>query len=89
MQEGENAWEYLFVGSSHDEREEKVLHYIMHRIKSGAHLADVVEEEYVRRNASQKKIDEVISNPELVHAARQHMESALKSGEPRQQKPSR
>ena len=44
----------------------------------------VVEEEYVRRNVSADGVDDVICNPELVHAAREHMESALGFEEPRQ-----
>jgi hypothetical protein len=73
----QGSWRYLFVGSHHDEREEKLLGYVVHRMKAGAHLADVVEEEYVRRNASKEEVDELIRDPELVHAAREHMESAL------------
>lgn len=74
-------WEYLLVGPPHGEREEKVLQYVVHRIKAGAHLADVVEEEYVRRNASRGEVDEIICNPELVHAAREGMELAFGSEE--------
>jgi hypothetical protein len=37
-----------------------------------------VEEEYVRRNASEEEVNEVICDPELVRAAREHMESALR-----------
>lgn len=77
MREEANTWERLLVGSSHDEREEKILQYIVHRLKSDARLKDVVQEEYVRRNVSQEELDEVIGNPELVRAARQHMESTL------------
>ncbi len=80
-QREQSFWEYLFVGSPHGEREEKVLQYVVHRIKAGAHLRDVVEEEYVRRNASREEVDEVICNPELVHAARASMESTFNSEE--------
>lgn len=74
-------WEYLFVGSPHGEPEEKVLGYIIHRIKAGAHLKDVVEEDYVRRNASKEEVDEMIMDPVLMHAARERMELAFGSGE--------
>ena len=37
----------------------------------------------MRRNASREEVDEVICDPELVHAAREHIESALEFEEPR------
>jgi hypothetical protein len=39
-QEKRSFWEDLFVGSSHDERKEKVLFYVVHRMKAGAHLTE-------------------------------------------------
>jgi hypothetical protein len=76
-QEKRGLWEHLFVGSPYDARKEKVLLYVVHRVKAGAHLGDAVEEEYVRRNASKDEVNELICDPELVRAARVHMESAL------------
>ena len=72
----------VFFGSnpSRAEREEKVLRYIIHRINEDVPLHDVLQEPYVQRNCSQVEIDEIESNPELVHAARQHMEQAFRSG---------
>ena len=52
---------------SRAEREEKVLRYIIHPINEGAHLHD--------------EIDEILRNPELVHAFREHPEQVLESGE--------
>ena len=40
-------------------------------------LRDVVEEEYVRRNTTNEGVGEIISDPELVHAARASMESTF------------
>ena len=72
----------VFFGSnpSRAEREEKVLRYIIHRINEDVPLHDVLQEPYVQRNCSQVEIDEIESNPELVHAARQHIEQAFRSG---------
>ena len=72
----------FFFGSnpSRAEREEKVLRYIIHRINEDVPLHDVLQEPYVQRNCSQAEIDEIESNPELVHAAREHMEQAFRSG---------
>jgi hypothetical protein len=72
----------FFFGSnpSRAEREEKVLRYIIHRINEDANLHEVLREPYVQRNCSQAEIAEIESNPELVHAAREHMEQAFRSG---------
>ncbi len=88
-QERRTFWEYLFVGSSHDGPEEKVLDYVVHRVKAGAHLRDVVDEDYVRRNATQDQIDRILGNPDLVHAARERMELAFRSEELRPDSSSR
>jgi hypothetical protein len=73
----------FFFGSnpSRVEREEKVLQYIIHRINEDANLHEVLWEPYVQRNCSQEEIDEIMSNPELIHAAREHMEQAFGSEE--------
>jgi hypothetical protein len=62
-QEKQNFWKYLFLGSPHDARKEKVLYYVVHRIKAGVHLGEAVEEEYVRRNASREEVNELICAP--------------------------
>ena len=77
-------WEQLMFGREHGpraEREEKVLRYIVHRLDEEARLHDVLEETYVRRNCTQEMIDEIIRNPELVHACREHLEHVFESGE--------
>jgi glutaredoxin-related protein len=62
-------------------RKEKVLQYIIHRLKAEASLREVLQEEYVRRNCTQLEIEEILIDPELVHAAREHMEETFESGE--------
>ena len=68
------------------EREEKVLHYIIHRIDQDADLHEVLQEPYVCRNCSEAEIDEVMGSAELVHACREHLARTFRSGEldPRQ-----
>jgi hypothetical protein len=63
------------------EREEKVLRHVIHRLDEEAYLRDVLEEPYVRRNCTPEEIDEIIRNPELVHACRERLERAFASGE--------
>jgi hypothetical protein len=72
----------FYFGShpSRAEREEKVLRYIIHRINEDTGLHEVLREPYVQRNWSEAEIYEIVSNPELVHAARKHMEQAFGSG---------
>jgi hypothetical protein len=76
--------ERLMFGRRHGpraQREEKVLQYILHRVNEDAHLHDILQEPYVRRNCSQGEIDEVVMNPELVHYCREHLEHVFASGE--------
>jgi hypothetical protein len=74
--------QFFFGGNpSRAQREEKVLRYIIHRIDEDGDLHEVLEEPYVRRNCSQDEIDEIRTNPELVHACRQHLEQTFRSGE--------
>ena len=71
----------FFGDSNHTEREEKVLEYIIHRMRKGTRLRDVMQEDYVRRNCSQDEVHEIIKDPELVHACREHLWQTFRSGE--------
>lgn len=74
--------QFFFAGNpSRAEREEKVLRYVIHRIDEDADIQKVLEEPYVRRNCSQDEIDEIRTNPELVHACREHLGETFRSGE--------
>ena len=79
---GERAsfWEGIFGGSYHSGREAKVLEYIMHRIGDGAHLGDVVQEEYVRRLTSPEEVEQILDNPKLIEAARKALGEDFSSG---------
>ena len=74
-------WDRLLGRSEHSPREERIIEYIIHRLGEGAGLQEVIQEEYVRRNASPAEIEELCSRPELVQAAREHMEKDFSSGE--------
>jgi hypothetical protein len=78
-----SLWGQFFFDSnpSRAEREERVLQYIIHRVNESAPLRDIVQEAYVRRNCTQAEIDEIVNAPELVHACRERMEEAFRSGE--------
>lgn len=82
MAERRRTFMELLFGDGHgSERQGKVLRYIVHRLGDGARLQDVVEEEYVRRNATRDEVDQIIMNPELIHSSREHLEKAFASGE--------
>lgn len=79
--EKRSFWDRLLGRGYHSPREERVMEYIIHRLGEGANLQEVIEEEYVRRNASPAEIDDICARPELVQAAREHMEQDFSSGD--------
>ncbi|MGI8909149.1 MAG: hypothetical protein ACR2JR_01145 [Rubrobacteraceae bacterium] len=79
--EKKSFWARLFGGSGESPREQKILEYIIHRLNEDVNLQEVVREEYVRRNASQSQIDDIVSNPRILEAARDRMQEAFRSGE--------
>ena len=74
-------WDRLLGRPDHSPREKRIMEYIIHRLGEGASLPEVIQEEYVRRNASPAEIEEICARPELVQAAREHMERDFSSGE--------
>jgi len=74
-------WDRLFSTHQPTEREQRVAEYIIHRLGEGAHLGDVVEEEYVRRNASPLEIEEICSDPRLIESAHEYLKRDFDSGE--------
>jgi len=80
-------WDRLF-GTRRSNREEKVLRYIISRIEDGANLREVLQEEYIRRNATPNEIRNILENPQLVEAAGEQMRKDFSSGEldPRQRR---
>ena len=79
--ENGSLWDVLFGSIHGDEQKQKVREYIIHRIGAGAHLRDVIQEEYIQRNASQAEIDEVVADPTVVEAAHEQMMEDFSSGE--------
>jgi hypothetical protein len=71
----------LFSDSSRTPREDKVRAYIAYRLRHEAHLAEVIQEEYVRRNCSGEEINEVIRDPRLIHDERTSLHELFESGE--------
>ena len=80
-EEGRPFWDRVFNTRTSNERERKVIEYIIHRVGDGAHLRDVLGDEYVRRNASSEEIEDILDNPRLVEAARESMQEDFTSGD--------
>lgn len=80
-QEKRSFWQRLFSTEKRSAREERVVGYIMHRIGEGANLREVIQEEYVRRNASAAEVEEILQNPKLLHSAHEHLQQDFASGE--------
>ncbi len=81
-EEKQSFWDRIFFGSrGGSERERKVREYIIHRVGDGAHLRDVLQEEYVRRNASPQEVERILENPELIEAAHEQLRNDFSSGE--------
>ena len=72
--------QFFFCNPTKAEREEKVLRYIIHRLDEEVHLHDLLQDSYVSRNCTQEEVDEIIRNPELVHACRERLEQVFGSG---------
>jgi hypothetical protein len=70
----------LLSGRASTEREKKVLEYICHRVGDGAHFRKVVQEEYVRRNASPEEVQDLLDNPRLIETAHEKMRADFSSG---------
>lgn len=80
-EENESGLRKLLFGADHSEAEEKVLDYMSHRLKDGAHLRDVLEEEYVVRNTTPSQRDEILTSPRLVQEYREGLEQYFESDE--------
>ncbi len=81
-EENQSGLRNLLFGD--DERSDvldKVLAYVAHRLKDGAHLGDVLEEEYVVRNTTQTQRDEILTDPRLAQESREGLGQDLESDE--------
>jgi hypothetical protein len=76
----QSFWELLVSGRADTERERKVLEYICYRVGNGAHLRDVMQEEYVRRHASSNEVQDILDNPRLIGIAHEKMREEFSSG---------
>lgn len=76
----EGLFERLFKGNRHTARENRVREYIVHRVRGGARLGEVLKEGYVRRNCDQDELDDIVRDPRLIHAEREEFERFFEDG---------
>ena len=74
-------WDELFGTSRRSERQARVLKYVIRRIRDGVHPREVLQEEYVRRNATRDEIRGLLEHPRLVEAAGEQLRKYFSSGE--------
>ncbi len=82
-------WDRLFGTNNRSGRQDKVLEYVIHRIEDGANLREVLQEEYVRRNATTEEVQRILENPRLIEAAGEQLREDFSSGklDPYQRRP--
>ena len=82
-------WDRLFGTNNRSGRQDKVLEYVIHRIEDGANLREVLQEEYVRRNATTEEVHRILENPRLIEAAGEQLREDFSSGklDPHQRRP--
>jgi hypothetical protein len=85
MSERPSFWQRLFGRtrtSSLSQRQQNVLHYIIGRIgDENVPLEQVLQDDYVRRNCSRAEIEQIMSSPEFVEAARERLGESFRSEE--------
>ena len=84
MTERQSLWRRLFGRTGEPRlsaRQEKGLQYIIQRLNQDVPLHEVLKEEYVRRNTSRTEVEEILSSPELIEAARERLGESFRSDE--------
>lgn len=82
MGEQRSFWQRLFGGggsASLSQRQQKVLGYMIGRLDKDVPLQEVLKEDYVRRNCSQQEVEQIVSSPEFVQAARERLGESFRS----------
>ena len=81
MSEQDRSFFDKLVSSAGYSEEDKVREYISHRIRNGANLREVLQEEYVLRNTTQNERDEIIRGPRIVQQSREGLHQYFESEE--------
>ena len=79
-EQDKSFFDRLLSGGGYSE-EDKVREYISHRIRNGANLREVLQEEYVLRNTTQNERDAIIRDPRVVQQSREGLNQYFESDE--------
>jgi len=79
----------LFGDDERSDVSDKVLAYVAHRLKDGAHLGHVLEEEYVVRNTTRTQREEILTDPRLVRESREGLGQDFESDELKVENPTK
>jgi hypothetical protein len=84
MSERRSIWQRFFGStgtSSLSQRQKSVLQYILNRMDAGVPLQQVLQEEQVRRTCSRTEVDQILSHPQFIEAARERLGDSFRSEE--------
>ena len=73
-------WDRLSGTNNRSGRQDKVFEYVTPRVQDGANLREVLQEEYVRRNATTEEVQRILENPRLIEAAGEQLREDFSSG---------
>ncbi len=80
-EENESRVRKLIFGEDRSESDEKVLSYVTNRLKAGANLREVLQDEYVVRNSTQAQRDRLRQDPKLGQETREGLKQYFESDE--------
>ncbi len=81
MSEQDKSFFDRLLSSDGYSEEDKVREYISHRIRNGANLREVLQEEYVLRNTTQTEREEIVRDPRVVQQSREGLKQYFESEE--------
>ena len=81
MAEQDKSFFDRLLSSDGYSEEDKVREYISHRIRNGANLREVLQEEYVLRNTTQTEREEIVRDPRVVRQSREGLNQYFESEE--------
>jgi hypothetical protein len=84
MSERRSFWQRLFgrtQTSSLSQRQQSVLQYLIGRMDENVPLQQALQEEYVRRTCTRVEVEQILSSPEFIGAARERLGESFRSDE--------
>jgi hypothetical protein len=70
---GASGIEHRFHDLSADVREERLIRYVVHHVKGGRHVNDILNDPYVVAHFDETARDRVLENPEVIESIEQQI----------------